>query len=59
MFKHILVPVDGSSTSNQALEKTVAIAQAFKSTVTLLSVVDLYAFAGLGVDAAYGVHRCK
>lgn len=54
MFKHILVPVDGSSTSHQVLEKTIAIAQAFKSTVTLLSVVDLYAFAGLGVDAAYG-----
>ncbi|MBC7610400.1 MAG: universal stress protein [Polaromonas sp.] len=54
MFNHILVPVDGSTTSNQAIEKTIAMAQAFKSTVTLVSVVDLYAFAGLGIDAAYG-----
>ena len=54
MFNHILVPVEGSSTSSQVLEKSIAIAQAFKSTVTLISVVDLYAFVGLGVDAAYG-----
>ena len=54
MFNHILVPVDGSTTSNQSIEKTIALAQAFKSSVTLVCVVDLYAFAGLGVDAAYG-----
>ncbi|MEO7160392.1 MAG: universal stress protein, partial [Polaromonas sp.] len=32
MFKHILVPVDGSSTAQQAIDRAVAIAEAFKST---------------------------
>jgi nucleotide-binding universal stress UspA family protein len=54
MFDHILVPVDGSESSNQALEKALAIAQAFKSSVTVLSVIDAYAFTGVGVDFAYG-----
>ena len=54
MFKHILVPVDGSSTANQALEKAASIAQAFKSAVTVVCVIDLYAFVGLGGEVAYG-----
>ena len=54
MFKKILLPVDGSSTSNQAIEKTIAMAEAFKSEVTLVSVIDDYAFTGVGVDFAYG-----
>lgn len=54
MFNNILVPVDGSSTSNIALEKAIGIAQAFKSTVTIVSVIDNYAFTGVGVDFAYG-----
>lgn len=54
MFKHILVPVDGSSASNQGIEKAIALALAFKSAVTLVSVIDLYAFAGAGMDAGYG-----
>ena len=54
MFKHILVPVDGSAVSNQCIEKAIALAQAFKSAVTVVSVIDLYAFAGMGIDAGYG-----
>jgi len=54
MFKHILGPVDGSSASNQGIEKAIALALAFKSAVTLVSVVDLYAFAGMGMDAGFG-----
>ena len=54
MFKKILLPVDGSSTSNQAIEKTIAMAEAFKSEVILVSVIDDYAFTGVGVDFAYG-----
>lgn len=54
MFSRILVPVDGSSASNQAMAKAVALAQAFKSTVTVVSVIDNYAFTGVGVDFAYG-----
>jgi nucleotide-binding universal stress UspA family protein len=54
MFKHVLVPVDGSGTSRQATEKAVAVAAAFKSKVTVICVVDSYAFTGVGSDLAYG-----
>ena len=54
MFKHILVPVDGSSTARQAIDKAVGIAEAFKSAVTLIYVIDPYAFTGVGTDFSYG-----
>ena len=54
MFKHLLVPVDGSSTSGQVVEKSIAIAQAFKSAVTVIYVIDPYAFTGVGTDFSYG-----
>lgn len=54
MFKHILVPLDGSSHSEMAIAKAIVLAKAFNSTVTLLSVIDIYAFAGLGIDVAAG-----
>ena len=54
MFSHILVPVDGSAASNHAVEKACSMAQAFKSNVTVVSVIDLFAFAGMGMDAGYG-----
>lgn len=54
MFNHILVPVDGSATSRQAIGKALAMAQAFKSAVTLIYVIDPYAFTGVGTDFSYG-----
>ena len=54
MFKHILVPVDGSSTAHLAIGKAVAIAEAFESAVTLIYVIDPYAFTGVGTDFSYG-----
>lgn len=56
MFKHLLVPVDGSATSDQAIAQALAIAQAFASSVSLIYVVDPYAFAagGIGGDFFYG-----
>lgn len=54
MFEHILVPVDGSSTAQLAIGKALAIAQAFKSAVTLIYVIDPYAFTGVGTDFSYG-----
>ena len=54
MFKHILLPVDGSSTSLMAVEKAIGLAQAFGSTVTAIYVIDPYAFSGVGADFAYG-----
>ena len=54
MFQHILLPVDGSSSSLMAVEKASGLAQAFGSTVTAIYVIDPYAFSGVGADFAYG-----
>ena len=54
MFHQILVPVDGSSTSSKALEKAAAVAQAFNSQVTVVCIIDTYAFIGVGTEFAYG-----
>lgn len=54
MFKHILVPVDGSATSDKAVGKAVGLAQAFGAQVTVLYVIDPYPFTGVGADFAYG-----
>jgi len=40
MFKKILVPVDGSEYSDQALQKAKAIAGAFDSEIVLLNVIE-------------------
>lgn len=54
MYKHILVPVDGSSTSLQAVSQAVAIAGVFGSAVTAIYVIDPYPFTGVGTEFAYG-----
>lgn len=54
MFKHILVPVDGSPTAQMAVDKAAGLAKAFGSTVTAIYVIDPYPFTGLGSDFAYG-----
>ena len=54
MFKHILVPVDGSDTSMKAVARAAALAKVFGSDVTLLYVIDPYPFTGVGADFAYG-----
>lgn len=54
MFKHILLPVDGSETAQKAVEKAAGLAQAFGSAVTAIYVIDPYPFTGLGSDFAYG-----
>ena len=54
MFKHILLPVDGSPTAMMAVDKACGLAQAFKSKVTAIYVIDPYAFSGVGTDFAYG-----
>jgi nucleotide-binding universal stress UspA family protein len=54
MFKHILIPVDGSDNAQRAIDKAIGLAQAFKSQVTALYVIDPYAFTGVGADFAYG-----
>lgn len=54
MFKHILVPVDGSATSMLAVNKAAGLAKAFGSQVTAVYVIDPYPFTGVGADFAYG-----
>jgi len=54
MFKHILIPVDGSPTAQKAVETTAGLAKAFGSSVTAIYVIDPYPFTGLGSDFAYG-----
>ncbi len=54
MFKHILVPVDGSTNGAQAVDKAAGLAKAFGSTVTLVTVIDNYPFTGIGGDFGYG-----
>ena len=54
MFKHILVPVDGSSTAQLAVDKAISLARAFGSRVTAIFVIDPYPFTGVGTDFAYG-----
>ena len=48
MFKHILVPIDGSPTSELAVDKAIGLARAFDSAVTTIYVVDPYPFTGVG-----------
>ncbi|WP_313313508.1 universal stress protein [Pulveribacter sp.] len=54
MFKHILIPVDGSETSMKALAKAAELAKVFGSAVTAMYVIDPYPFTGVGADFAYG-----
>jgi nucleotide-binding universal stress UspA family protein len=54
MFKHILVPVDGSSTALLAMDKAIELAKAFGGRITAIHVIDQYPFVGIGADYAYG-----
>ena len=53
MFSSILVPVDGSAASDRAVHTAAATAKAFGAHVSVLCVVDLYPFSGLGADMAF------
>ncbi len=54
MFKHILVPADGSDNAHRAVEKAIPLAKAFDSEVSIIYVIDPYAFTGVGTDFSYG-----
>lgn len=54
MYEHIMVPIDGSQTSQCAIHHAKAIGKAFGSSVLLLYVIDPYPFTGIGTDLAYG-----
>jgi nucleotide-binding universal stress UspA family protein len=44
MYERVLVPVDGSSTSNQGLEQAIKLARLTGAKIKLLNVVDLWTF---------------
>lgn len=54
MFTHILVPVDGSATSQRAVSTAIGLSKAFGSQVSAIFVIDPYPFTGVGTDFAYG-----
>ena len=54
MYKHILVPVDGSTASMAAIDKAAGLARAYGVPVTAIFVIDPYPFTGVGADFAYG-----
>ncbi|MES2977016.1 MAG: universal stress protein [Pseudomonadota bacterium] len=54
MFKHILVPADGSDNAQRAVDKAISLAKAFDSEVSIIYVIDPYAFTGVGTDFSYG-----
>ena len=54
MFKHILIPVDGSLTARHAAMAAITLATSLKAKLTLIHVVNLYAYAGLGAGFAEG-----
>jgi len=54
MFQNLLVPIDGSPTSQLAVEKAIGLAKAFSGTVSVLFVIDPYPFTGIGEGFAYG-----
>jgi nucleotide-binding universal stress UspA family protein len=54
MFQKILVPIDGSPTSLEAIDRAAALAKAFGGSVTAVYVIDPYPFTGVGADFAYG-----
>lgn len=52
MYEHILVPLDGSTASEMAVEHAVRLAENFRAELTLLRVVSLPVFPGVDVAEA-------
>lgn len=54
MFKHILVPIDGSPAMNDVLDKAVVLARAFGARLSAVYVLDPQPFVGVSSEFAYG-----
>ena len=52
MYQRILVPVDGSDTSNRGLQEAIALAQALNAELKLVHVVNEF-YAPGGVEVYY------
>ena len=51
MFKHVLIPTDGSPVGTKAVKEGVDLARALNARVTILTVVRPFHVYGLGADA--------
>lgn len=57
MYKHLLVPLDGSLPSEAALSQATALAGALGAALTLVMVYDPYPF--IGAAAEYGTYQVQ
>ncbi len=55
MFQHILLPVDGSATALKAADAAIELAATMDARITVLHVVHVYPYAGLGEGYAEGL----
>jgi nucleotide-binding universal stress UspA family protein len=54
-YKRILVPVDGSPTSNAGLREAIGLAKGQRASLQLVHVVDQHAIALMGLESAAGI----
>jgi nucleotide-binding universal stress UspA family protein len=57
MFKQILVPLDGSPTSNAALGRAIGMANVFGAAITVVMVYDPYTY--IPTAAEYGTYQAQ
>ncbi|WJH38929.1 universal stress protein [Aliirhizobium terrae] len=60
MFKHVLIPTDGSALSTQALDKALDFAAEIKAEVTVLAVIEplqVFTVNPAGMDMAYSEYE--
>lgn len=60
MFKHVLIPTDGSALSTQALDRALDFAAEIKAEVTILAVIEpmqVFTINPTGMDIAYAEYE--
>jgi nucleotide-binding universal stress UspA family protein len=60
MFKHVLIPTDGSALSTQALDRALDFAAEIKAEVTILAVIEpmqVFSINPAGMDIAYAEYE--
>ena len=57
MFKHILVPIDGSKTALHAADTAIELAAKINAKITVVHVIHVYPYVGLGDGAIEGLDQ--
>ena len=57
MFKHILVPIDGSKTALHAADTAIELAAKIHAKITVVHVIHVYPYVGLGDGAVEGLDQ--